>query len=67
MEYQNFLPPQCAAQSVGPANQLFTTLIQTILAAQCAISPSSVWPKDFAATALQQGNFESFNLEMKRE
>lgn len=38
---------QCAAQSIGPANQLFGLLIQTILAAQCAISPPTLWPEDY--------------------
>lgn len=46
---------QCAAQSVGPANQLFGLLVQTILAAQCAISPPDMWPKDYGPTALQRG------------
>lgn len=49
------LNPECAAQSVGPANQLFGLLIQTILAAQCAISPKDMWPKDYGPTALEQG------------
>lgn len=30
-----FLSPHCAAQSVGTANQLFISLIQTLLVAQC--------------------------------
>lgn len=51
------LNSQCAAQSIGPANQLFGALIQTILAAQCAISPPDMWPKDYGPTALQQGNY----------
>lgn len=38
---------QCAAQSVGAANQLFGLLIQTLLAAQCSISSPSLWPEDF--------------------
>ncbi|XP_035890889.1 glucose dehydrogenase [FAD, quinone] isoform X1 [Anopheles stephensi] len=46
---------QCAAQSVGPANQLFGLLVQTILAAQCAISPPDMWPKDYGPTALARG------------
>lgn len=50
------LNPECAAQSVGPANQLFGLLIQTILAAQCAISPKDMWPKDYGPTAIEQGN-----------
>lgn len=49
------LNPECAAQSVGPANQLFGLLIQTILAAQCAISPKDMWPKDYGPTAIEQG------------
>lgn len=49
------LTPECAAQSVGPANQLFGLLIQTILAAQCAISPKDMWPKDYGPTAIEQG------------
>lgn len=49
------LNPECAAQSVGPANQLFGLLIQTILAAQCAISPKDMWPKDYGPTAVEQG------------
>lgn len=45
----------CAGQSIGPANQLFGALIQTILAAQCAISPPETWPKDYGPTAVEQG------------
>lgn len=51
----DILNPECAAQSVGPANQLFGLLIQTILAAQCAISPKDMWPKDYGPTAVEQG------------
>lgn len=49
------LIPECAATSVGPANELFTLLVQTILAAQCAISPKEMWPKDYGPTALERG------------
>ena len=55
----DILTPECAAQSIGPANQLFSLLIQTILAAQCAISPKDMWPKDYGPTAIQQGTFRS--------
>lgn len=48
--------PECATNSVGPANHLFSLLIQTILAAQCAISPKDTWPKDYGPTAIEQGN-----------
>lgn len=53
MEY---LTPECAAQSVGPANHLFSLLIQTILTAQCSITPKDTWPKDYGPTAIEQGN-----------
>ncbi|XP_062559065.1 glucose dehydrogenase [FAD, quinone] isoform X2 [Armigeres subalbatus] len=49
------LNSQCAAQSLGPANQLFAMLIQTIMAAQCSISPPDMWPKDYGPTALNEG------------
>lgn len=52
----DILTPECAAQSIGPANQLFGLLVQTILAAQCAISPKDMWPKDYGPTAVEQGN-----------
>lgn len=55
---QNLIAPQCAAQSVGAANQLFATLIQTILAAQCAVSPSEKWPKDYGPTAMKHSKFK---------
>lgn len=50
-----FISPQCAAQSIGPGNELFGLLIQTILTAQCAISPPEMWPKDYAQIALEKG------------
>lgn len=55
------LTPECAVHSVGPANQLFGLLIQTILAAQCAMSPKDMWPKDYGPTALEQGNLIFIN------
>lgn len=41
------LTTQCAAQSVGTVSQLFGLLVQTILAAQCSISPPELWPEDY--------------------
>lgn len=46
-----FLSPHCAAQSVGTANQLFVSLIQTLLVAQCTLSPPSKWPRDYGRIA----------------
>lgn len=51
----SFVDPTCAAQSIGPANELFGTLVQTILAVQCGISPSHMWPKDFGPEAMRNG------------
>lgn len=51
----NFVSEQCAAQSLGPANELFGALIQTILAVQCAISPSDKWPKDYGPSFSENG------------
>lgn len=47
--------PQCAAQSVGPANDLFAALIQTILAVQCSISSPDLWPQDYGPQAIRSG------------
>lgn len=49
------LAPQCAAQSVGASNGLFGLLLQTLLAAQCALSPPEQWPADFGPSALENG------------
>lgn len=49
------LVPECAAQSVGPANQLFALLIQTILGAHCAITPEAMWPRDYGPIAIENG------------
>lgn len=56
---QSFVRAQCGAQSVGPANQLFSNLIQTILAFQCSLSAPEMWPQDYGKTALKHGNFFS--------
>lgn len=45
----------CQAQSHGTSNQIFSLLIQTLLATQCAISPSEKWPKDYGPTAMKNG------------
>ena len=47
---QSLVTPYCSAQSVGLANQLFATLIQTLLASQYSISPPEMWPDDYGAS-----------------
>lgn len=46
---------ECPSQSIGPVNQLFSILVNTLLASQCAISPESLWPSDYGPTAIEQG------------
>lgn len=58
----NFVSPECAAQSMGPANELFGALVQTILAVQCSISPSYMWPKDYGPDALQHGKTQRLRI-----
>lgn len=57
MHYCNgsLIPSQCAATSIGTANQLFFTLLQTLSIAQCNISPANIWPRDFGKKALKAG------------
>ncbi|XP_067634955.1 glucose dehydrogenase [FAD, quinone]-like [Eurosta solidaginis] len=47
--------PTCAAPSVGPANLLFTNLLQTLFVARCALSPDDNWPEDYADQAIKNG------------
>ena len=51
----NITFPQCTSHSVGHANQLITTLVQTLLAAHCAISPREFWPADYGEVAVNKG------------
>lgn len=58
-----FLPAQCASQSVGLTNNLFGLLLQTIIAAQCGLSDE--WPKDHGPTVLENGKVErAFKLTL---
>lgn len=52
---QTLLFPQCAARSVGPANQAFMQLIQTILAAHCSLPQPGLWPDDHGPIAAKSG------------
>lgn len=45
----------CQTTSVGSAGQLFATLIQTIMAAQCGYADQ--WPEDYGETALRDSMF----------
>lgn len=52
----SLIVPQCAAQSVGAANNLFSNLIKTLLAVQCSLSPAEMWPKDYGRVAKEHGS-----------
>lgn len=47
----------CTEPSVGAVPSMFSSLITTILAAQCAIDPSEMWPEDYGQQATQQCNY----------
>jgi hypothetical protein len=49
------IPQECLANSAGAGNNLFGVLLQTIIAAQCGISSTNSWPKDYGPTALEKG------------
>ena len=60
------LAPQCAVQSIGMTNGLFGLMLQTLITAQCALSPPEMWPKDFGPEAIENGeNFLFFFLFKK--
>lgn len=44
---------QCPEQSTGAVSTILQVLIQTLLASQCALSPSTEWPEDFGPKFLR--------------
>ncbi|XP_055911316.1 glucose dehydrogenase [FAD, quinone]-like [Eupeodes corollae] len=48
-------PGQCVQQSLGIGNTLVSTLLHTLLAAQCSLSPPELWPKDYGPTYIEKG------------
>lgn len=52
---QTLLFPECAARSVGTANQAFTQLIQTLMVAQCSLAEPGIWPDDYGKIASKYG------------
>lgn len=44
----------CTEPSVGTVPSMFSSLITTLLAAQCALDPSDMWPEDYGKQATQQ-------------
>lgn len=50
----NIVPAQCAATSLGPASQAFFALLQTFISAECAVSPSLMWPRDYGREIIKK-------------
>lgn len=61
----SFSAAQCGSYSIGPANQLFATLVQTILAVQCNITTTGQWPPDYGPHVLENGMYENLCDEFK--
>lgn len=52
----NVIPAQCAATSVGAGAQFLLGTINALVASFCAISPPSLWPKDYGPYLQDGGN-----------
>lgn len=63
----NITLPQCTSHSVGTANQLIATLIQTLLVAHCSLSPRDMWPADHGEVALKNGKLNSCHFKLKNK
>lgn len=60
----DFLPKECAVNSVGASNNLFGILISTLVAAQCALSPADRWPSDYGPQALTKGKHVELSFKV---
>lgn len=49
------IPAECAATSIGTANELLLTMFKLLIYAQCNISPPDMWPQDRGELALKEG------------
>lgn len=53
---------QCAVQSAGFTNTYFTLLLQTIIQAQCNLSPPEKLVKDFGPTAINNEHLDEYDF-----
>ena len=51
---------KCGALSTGASTNVFGLLVQTLIAAHCALSPPEMWPEDIAPYALEHGWYFQF-------
>lgn len=42
----DFISSPCPGHTTGPAGQLFTLLMQSVMAAPCNLSNPDIWPED---------------------
>lgn len=49
------IPAECAATSIGSANNLLLTMFKLMIYAQCQVSPPDMWPQDRGEVALKEG------------
>jgi len=61
LAFNNNIEPSCVAESTGNFAGAVNILLQTLLAAQCAISAPNQWPEDYGAIALERG-FETYDF-----
>lgn len=58
------IPAECAATSVGSANELLITLFKILIYAQCQVSKPEMWPQDRGEVALTEGMRSNlFNIQ----
>lgn len=48
----------CSSQGVGVAQNLFLTLLQTLVQNQCSIASQNEWPKDYDAQEASQNDYD---------
>ncbi|GAB0093743.1 hypothetical protein DMENIID0001_089170 [Sergentomyia squamirostris] len=51
----------CANTSIGTVNQYISTLFNTLMVAQCSLSPPDYWPPDYGDIAIKRG-FQEYDF-----
>lgn len=65
--YSYNITSECAATSVGEANQAIFTLLQLLSSAYCNISSSTMWPQDHGEFVLENGTLFKYNKEIMKK
>lgn len=48
----------CPSQGVGVAQNMFLTLLQTLVQTQCSVANQRMWPKDIGARAAMRNTYD---------